>query len=300
MKKIIKIIVGALLAVCLTVLAKNSFSYRLPNENFGMQAVISRQKVEHLFIGSSLFRQGIDIFSAEEELGKDTYAVTYNGNQPVLMLKELEFMLRNGVEIENLYMDMYAYTAAADPWFSDTKILWDTDLKFKLELWQLMYLYGDAKAADFYEMFVQANNEYLLFYPLMYPLISHGFYKGGNARETEGAAKKELDNAPLLGTRAGIPQVQADAIEGIAALAKENDIRLVFLEIPKYYTMAEDKDYTGLREKITVLLESAGADYILAEELEFENSRPEYFQDLLHLSSDGRRVYTEELVQRLK
>ena len=38
---------------------------------------------------------------------------------------------------------------------------------------------------------------------------------------------------------------------------------------------------------------------ILSGELEFDNGDPEQFQDLIHLSGQGRREYTQKLCQSM-
>lgn len=297
MKKLIRnLIIGCVLTLGI-VLLKNSLTQYIKNPNFGMQAVIEQGSVENLFIGSSLFRQGLDILTIEEKLGKNSYIVTYNGNQPVLMEKELEYMLDQGVEIKTLYLDMYSYTAAADPWFSDTKILWDVNLPFKIEIWRLMQKYSNANFKDFYEMFVLANNEYLFNYPISYPLVSGGFYKGGNARDTEGSSKEALDKKPTVGHRNGILAIQADAYKKIEELCRENGIRLIFVEVPKYVKMAQDPDYQQLNEQVISVLEEIEAEYVLAGQLDFDSENAEYFQDLMHLSTAGRKKFTENLIQ---
>ena len=89
-----------------------------------MPALIKQEEVDHLFIGSSMFRQGLDIDALEENLDGSVYVLSYNGNQPVFMAKELEYLIDHGVKIKNLYIDFYAYTLTAVPWISDTKCFW--------------------------------------------------------------------------------------------------------------------------------------------------------------------------------
>ncbi len=81
-KLIRSIIIGLLVAVAI-ILLKNTFSYKFSEKSNGMQAAIQRKTIDHLFIGSSMFRQGIDIFEAEKGLDGTTFVLSYNGNQPV-------------------------------------------------------------------------------------------------------------------------------------------------------------------------------------------------------------------------
>ena len=179
MKRILLTIGGALLAAFLLVVLKNEYARLLPVSTYGMQAAIERRETENLFIGSSMFRQGLSIDVLEEELPGSSYILSYNGNQPALMAMELAYMLEEGLEVKNLYIDLYPYTAAADPWISDTKILLDTDLDFKIQAWRLMAENSGASFSDFFEFFVTANNEQLLTYPINNALVSSQFRNGG-------------------------------------------------------------------------------------------------------------------------
>ena len=118
MKKTMK---ACILAVCLVLaflMIKNEYARCLPSGAYGMQPLIKNGKTEHLFIGSSMFRQGLDIHVLEEQLGDSVYLLSYNGNQPILMAMELAYLLEQGVEIGHLYVDLYGYTAASAPWIS--------------------------------------------------------------------------------------------------------------------------------------------------------------------------------------
>jgi len=201
MKRIGKAAICVILAVVLLLGIKNEYARLLPASTYGMQAAIRQERIDHLFIGSSMFRQGLSIDVLEEELDGSTYILSYNGNQPAFMARELEYMLEEGLEIGHLYMDLYPYTAAAIPWISDTKILLDTDLSFKIEAWRLMAAHNDVKLSDFYELFVTANNEQLLTYPLHNRLVSSQFRNGGNLLKPEGRSKEYLDSLGMLGGR---------------------------------------------------------------------------------------------------
>ena len=115
MKRIGKWMAWICLAALLLIGLKNEYARLLPVSSYGMQAAIRKGKVSHLFIGSSMFRQGLSIDVLEEELEGNVYILSYNGNQPAFMAMELAYMLEEGLEIENLYVDLYPYTAAALP-----------------------------------------------------------------------------------------------------------------------------------------------------------------------------------------
>ena len=308
MKRILLTIGGALLAALLLVLLKNEYARLLPVSTYGMQAAIKEQKTENLFIGSSMFRQGLSIDVLEEELPGTSYILSYNGNQPALMAMELEYMLEEGLEIENLYIDLYPYTAAADPWISDTKILLDTDLGFKARAWSLMAETGDASFSDFFEFFVTANNEQLLTWPVNNALVSSQFRNGGTLLQQQGSTREELYALGTLGGRDGLNEAQAEGYRKIAELAEDHDLNLYFLETPKYERMYADPDYMELYELCLTQIQELRGEWdgsgsftlLCAEDLSFDSSDAGYFQDLIHLSAAGRTEYTRQLCAAVK
>ena len=303
MKRILTAIGSALLAAFLLIILKNEYARLLPVSTYGMQAAIAQEETENLFIGSSMFRQGLSIDVLEEELPGNSYILSYNGNQPALMAMELQYMLEEGLKIQNLYIDLYPYTAAADPWISDTKILLDTDLDFKLRAWRLMAESGETSFSDFFEFFVTANNEQLLTYPVNNRLVSSQFRNGGTLLSQEGSTKEELDALGTLGGREGLNEAQVQGYREIAALAEQYDLNLYFLETPKYERMYQDEDYRELYElclqEVRELERSWNGSgsfaVICAEELNFDTSKAANYQDLIHLSAEGRKEYTKLL-----
>ena len=308
MKRILLTIAGALLAALLLVLVKNEYARLLPVSTYGMQAAIAQGETENLFIGSSMFRQGLSIDVLEEGLPGSSYILSYNGNQPALMAMELEYMLEEGLEVKSLYIDLYPYTAAADPWLSDTKLLLDTDLDFKLRAWELMRRSSGASFSDFYEFFVTANNEQLLTYPVNNALVSSQFRNGGTLLEQAGKTREELYALGTLGSRDGLNEVQVEGYRRLAALAEEYGLNLYFLETPKYERMYADEDYLELYGLCLETVRGLEKEWngkgsfriICAEDLDFDSSDAGNFQDLIHLSAAGRTEYTRLLCGAVK
>ena len=207
MKKILTTVVTVILAVALVIALKNQYGSLFSGSTYGMPAAIAKGEIEHLFIGSSMFRQGLDIDVLEENLDGEVYILSYNGNQPVFMAKELEYLLDQGVKIHNLYIDFYAYTLTAVPWISDTKMFLDTDLGFKMGAWKTMAENNEVGLKDFYEMFVTANNEQILMYPVNNTLVSSQFRNGGSLMVPAGQSKEHLDTLDL-GVRDGLFESQ--------------------------------------------------------------------------------------------
>ena len=295
MKKYMKAIaVGLCIAICF-LSVKNFMAYKFPNSSNGMQAAIEQKNVSHLFMGSSLFRQGIDIYTAEDTLEGNSFVLAYNGNQPVQMLEELKMLLRNEVKIDNLYVDLYVYSSAIRPAISDTKLIWDLDFQGKCKIYQDMVTYSEAGMSEFVDFFISSNNEYMLMYPVFKFAMKKEFYKGGNIRETAGSTREILDNLSLPGIRDGINQVQGDALKEIVRICEEENIELYFVEVPKYDTLDQAEYYVRMRNELEYVV--AERTIIRASALSFDNRNPSYYQDLLHLSGEGRRTYTKLLLE---
>lgn len=297
----IRVLCGAILLSALLIIVKNEYGCLLSGDNYGMPEIIKEQKIDNLFIGSSMFRQGLDIHVLEKFLGESVYILSYNGNQPVFMAEELEYLLEHGVTIKNLYIDLYAYTAAARPWISDTKIFLDTDIRFKRNAWNLMKEHNEVKFQHFYEMFVTANNEQLLTYPINRRILSAQFYKGGSLLKPAGQEKEYLDTLDL-GLREGLDEVQIEGYRKMKRLADSYGICLVFLETPKYEKLYKDSRKGGYPELLKALETMASEEtipYLAADALAFDCTDGQNFQDLIHLSAKGRESYSRQLCETI-
>lgn len=298
MKRYIRAVVAGAMLALLFCLVKNFIGHKFPNSSYGMQAAIGMEEIDHLFIGSSLFRQGIDILTLEDNMEGNSYIMSYNGNQPVQILEELKMLLRNDVKIENAYVDLYVYSAALRPAISDTRLIWDLDLGGKVTLYKDMVTYSEAGFPEFFDFFIKSNNEYMVMYPVFYSALQREFYKGGNIRETLGSTSEILDTLGTPGDREGIDPVQKEALREIVTLCNEENINLYFVEVPKYRTLAEADYYIRLRSELEEVV--SDCKYVKAEEVVFDNENPVYYQDLFHLSAEGRRTYTKNLVNRME
>ena len=297
MKKILTTVAAVLVAVALMIVLKNQYGSIFAGSTYGMPAAVKKGEIDHLFIGSSMFRQGLDIDALEENLDGEVYILSYNGNQPIFMAKELEYLLEEGLKINNLYIDFYAYTLTAVPWISDTKMFLDTDLGFKMDAWKIMSENNEVGLKDFYEMFVTANNEQIFMYPINNAIVSSQFRNGGSLMAPAGQSKEHLDTLDL-GVRDGLFESQLAGYDRILELAEEYDINLLFIETPKYEKMLKDSRdgcYSDLLNEMIDWAKQADASYLLADTFAFDHADAANFQDLIHLSGQGRKTYCQML-----
>ena len=117
-----------------------------------------------------------------------------------------------------------------------------------------------------------------------------------------GQSKEHLDTLDL-GVRDGLLESQLAGYEKIMELCKEHDISLTFIETPKYEKLLNDTRegcYSQLLQEMVSWAENQGANYLLAEEVSFDHGDGGNFQDLIHLSGQGRKTYCAQMCEVLK
>lgn len=305
MKRVVCSIACGIGIACVFLLLKNQCAWRLlENANYGMPMLIEQKEIENLFLGSSTFRQGLDIMLIEEKLGKNSYILSYDGNQPAMEYLELKYLYEKGVKIKNLYVDFYVYTASDQFKISDKKIFMETDIGFKKEL-SMLLVREKQGLKSIVEMYISANNELLLTWPLSYPFINERFYKGGSLAEQAGVAKSVLDSLKVP-EGSELNYLQMEYLMKLVELARENDTSVVFLEIPKYGSVMEDEGYLRLSQKMKDMLNKEDVYCIMiengesrdsSEEIDFPIYKSKNYADLIHLSSEGKKSFTETLVE---
>lgn len=299
MKFLMKVLfAGAAVCVCIAS-AKFLFSHKLPNSNRGIYGAREMRNIGSLFVGSSMFRKGINMEIVEKFLGENSYVLAYNGNKPSGILVELEALLSGGVKIENLYVDMYVFSLFSSSSFVDSRLLWDLPPRESLKLFNSIIGRRPDKLAFAYSYFVSSNMRYLFTYPISNALITPRYRKGAttSASTAAGMDQKEadaldldyLENAPENPD----PQ-QVEAIRDIIRLAADKNINLVFVDTIKYARVYRSRKYADMISKYENLLKSAGADFIRLEDGVFEGDCRN-FSDGIHLSGKGQRKFTEKL-----
>lgn len=297
MKKKILIITSAILLSLVIVLLKNNFSQRLPGKEYGTQPLVKEKYVDGLYVGSSMFKLGID----PNEIGDNDYVLSYNGNEPTNIKEELSYLINNDVKINNLYIDMYAWTVAREPWIDDLSVLWDVDLQ------TINNLYKDLQDTNpnlsyKYEFYVSGNNDLLLSYPISINAMNNYFLKGGKNYYSSGSTKEYLDSLDLptfTNNEVKIEDEQIEAIKQINNMCIKHNINLIFVETPKYEKEQNWDAYKYIMSEYAKLLDTLNIKYILASDIDFNITDPGNYVDLIHMSSVGSKDYTNKLVKFL-
>lgn len=312
MKKILSITLCAiLLSMAFVVVRLKLTPVLMRNANHGMNSLKMIENVDNLFIGSSMFRQGIDAqaLSTEEE---DAFLLSYNGNQPFLIYYEIKELLDNGVNIGTLYVDMYAYSLTSNTSLSDVRLLQENNLDFTYTVYKTMNKNKNANLLDLYEMVVKSNNEMFLSWPISYPLINSRYVRGSNNTKNAGATEEALKQLPLNFGESTPKEVQLESLDKLIALCKENNVNIVFLETPKYSYLYEGESYRKIMIEYVDFLDKYNVKQVISQETSshcgilenknhiiysFDSNNPAFFTDLIHMSSDGRETFSVVLKQ---
>lgn len=309
MKRTVINIIIALLIVAVYVMAKPTISKKgMVSANFGIERLVNKGKIKHLFIGSSMFRQGMQVDDVKQD---DIYVLAYNGNQPFTIYKILDYLLKKNVEIENLYCDMYVYAMMQEPVLRDERIFLDTDLSFQLDLLDEVRSYGEGELGSYYDGFVTSNNEILATWPIGFKIINSRYDRGASVPSNKkGKASDELLAEKLELTSMDFNERQVLYISKIINLASKKGINLSFIETPKYKKVTESTTYPILMDKYVrllkdqkIIMDDRTYQKISPNEdiktYNFDDDNAAYFSDILHLSGFGRGVFSKDLHEML-
>ena len=297
MKRIIITVFISIICCLLIIVVKDEYqNILLKDANYGKQSLIKKNSIDNLFIGSSLFRQGIDLNYLNN---KNSYVLSYNGMQPIIENYLLNNLIENNLEIKNLYIDLYPYILTDEPSISDGKFFLELNIKEKWEIYKLIN--NSFNFQDFWNIFVSENNELLLSWPIYYNLVNNTYNNGSLIDNKNGKTEEEINQINVLDVEPIVKQVQVDSIIELIRLCKENNINLVFIETPKYKNVIANENYNILLQKFIKILDDNDAKYLLQSDIndKIKNDSENFF-DLLHLSSKGKETFTKSLNEYIK
>ena len=304
MKQYGKLLTTALVAAALiigVICLKNYCSCRLPNEDMGVRSVVARGHIDTLFVGSSAYRKGINMYRVSEELPGESFMLTYNGNQPFNVAIELKEIIGSGADVDLIVADFNPSMVDRGADLSDKRLLWDISMEGKRKLWSELKNREGADLFTWFDYWVSSNMDYMATYPIAKPMISKRYYLGGSADTEESAGKTAEELASLeIVENPGINDLQRSSIDEIIKLCSENDIKLIFLECPRYVLMADNENYRAKSDELAAYIEEKGIEVLRDVNLGFDNTNPGYYADLTHMSGEGSKVLTDIIIGKLK
>ncbi len=301
MKKIILTLTIALLIIASLVICKNAFSCYIPIGNRGIGNAISSGDLDILFVGSSTFRSNLDIKTLDEKYNGRDYIIAYGGNQLAAIPVEYDEITSRSPYSSNLMVfELDPLMLCEDVKLSDSRIIFDLSWKGKLALWNKLAQSEDTGFSVFYEYFVTSGFDDIVTYPLTERFYATRYEKGAKNEETPSSGKEFLESEEFDISDYSINPIQEQSALELISKCRASGQRFIFLESPHYYRLADDPVYKKYMEYFTDMLDEQGVDYILADELEFDNKNPDFFEDMGHMSQKGRSEFTKELVKRLQ
>lgn len=307
-----KLIILVMFILIIILYVKNQFSsLLLLHSSYGMPALIQQNAIDNLFVGSSMFRQGIDIQTLEScSPDSSYYILAYNGNQPATEHFQLNHLVEHDVKIKTLYIDMYVYSAFTEPKISDEKLFLELNLREKWELYNIIShpTFTDT-ISSFFELFIQSNNELLSLWPLNYFLLNKQFHNGGSMLTPVPASTEKLNSYSIPEITPHMNPEQQIYLVKLISLAKDNHIEIIFIETPKYESVANSASYLNAMKSYITFLDQQNVPYLISQNTlnritppsispfsyPFDHDNAEYFSDTLHLSYEGRIAFTSRL-----
>ena len=301
MKKVLITLAAALLVIVSAVAFKNAYSCEMPIKNRGIRDAIHSGDLDVLFIGSSTFRSNIDMPTMDEAFDGKVYDISYGGNQLVATAVQYdEIRSRSDNSYGLIVFELGPLMLTEDVALSDSRVIWDLTWRGKNALWRSMYEAGNTDLSMFYEYYVTSGMDDLITFPVTEPFYATRYYKGAKTDESISPGKDRLESEKFDISDKVLVKAQADAVNDIIEECRRDGQDFIFVESPCYYRLQEDPVYQKYREEFLKILDDSKADYILASDVDFDTHDPDFFEDMNHMSGEGRRVYTSELVDLLK
>ena len=298
MKKVIITVAAAFIIIAAAVAFKNVYSCEMPIRNRGIHDAIEQGDLSILFIGSSTFRANIDMPSMDEAFEGRVYDISYGGNQLVATAIQYdEIRRRSDNDYGIIVFELGPMMLTQEVALSDSRVIWDLTWEGKRALWQSMYTAGNTDFPMMYEYFVTSGMDDLITFPVTEPFYSTRYYKGAKTDETGSPGKDVLEGEEFDISDKTLIKAQADAVKDMIDKCRRDGQEFVFLESPCYHRLQEDPAFIKYREEYIRILDENDAPYILATDVEFDSSDPDLFEDMNHMSAEGRRVYTKELIK---
>lgn len=300
MKKIVITLIASLAVIVLAILLKNEYSCKIPIHNRGIEDAISQGPLDVLFIGSSTFRSNIDMPSMDDAYDGKVYTIAYGGNQLVASDIQYDELKSRTDDMSNLIvMDLDPLMLTEEVKLSDSRVIWDLSFDGKKRLYSKMAEAGNTDLSVMFEYFVSSGMDDLITYPVTERIYATRYYKGAKTDETPSSGLEYLENEKYDISDAALVEAQIDALIDLIEKSRNDSQKMVFLECPKYHRLQSDSTYLEMKNHMIDILDSNGADYITAEDIDFDNSNPDYYEDMSHMSAEGRRVYTAKLIEYL-
>ncbi|MCR5107708.1 MAG: hypothetical protein K6B28_06055 [Lachnospiraceae bacterium] len=300
MKKIVKTLLIAFLVIMAAVIFKNLYSSKIPIGNRGIKAAVDAGDLKVLLIGSSTFRSNVDMPMMDDAFDGKVFDISYGGNQCVAVdIQYDEIRKRSDNTYDLMLFELGPLMLTEEVMLSDSRIIWDMSWDGKKRLWSKMYESGNTDLPMMYEYFVTSGFDDLITYPVTEPIYATRYYKGAKTDETVSPGREYLENEEFDISDLEESDAQTAAVKELIDKCIKDGQDFIFIETPPYYRLYNDPVYQKYLSVFIDLLEERNVKYILASDVDFDNTDPENYEDMNHMSYKGRTLYTKELIKML-
>lgn len=300
MKRTIATLLIAIGIIVTIIFLKNTYSCEIPIGSRGIKAAIDSGDLDVLFIGSSSFRSNIDMEIMDEEYPGKAFIIAYGGNQIVSSQIEYEEICnRSDHTYEQIIFELDPLMLTEDVDLSDSRIIWDLSWSGKQKLWSKLQESENTDLSTMYEYFVTSGMDDLITYPITNRIYKERYYKGAKTGEILSPGKEYLENEPFDLSNRTMNDSQEKALRELIQECKDNNQEIIFLETPHYHRLFDEPVYQEYRETFCQILRENEIPFILSGMVEFDQHNPDYFEDMGHMSTIGRKEYTENLIKVL-
>jgi hypothetical protein len=276
---------------------------RLAPSNIGLGGVVSRPKLDLLFIGSSHTRKSIDMKVVERITGiNNSFQVSYDGADLTVMSQIIDYLSTEPDHCpQYLVVEAYSAFLAREPILQDPRYFSDAPPPLKMAIIRsyLSEQRGLSSVLDIFALVVNRGNDEILSYPIYAQALKLGSYKGGRANfyfpgtSREAFTKLKAD----LKTDTANP-AQLRALGHILEVTRDHNIQLIFVDPPLPEPVSTDAGIQKLKSDFINILSARHVSYIDGDR-GFAIDDPTLFSDL-HLSSRGRDEFTPRISEKLR
>ncbi len=301
MKKVILTLTTALLIISGITVFKNLCSCDIPISNRGIKNAVDMDDTEILFLGSSAFRSDLDMGLIDDAYDGKGYDISYGGNQLVactIQYDEIKKRSSHGYGLMVFELNPMMLTQQVS--LSDSRVIWDLSWEGKKALYKSMYEAGSMTPSSTYEYFVTSGIDDLFTYPVTEPFYATRYYKGAKTEATASPGREVLETGNFDISDEVMVEAQADAVRRLIEKCERDGQAYIFIEPPRYHRLQEDPVFIRCRDEFGSILDEYDAPRILASDMAFDASDPALFEDMNHMSDEGRKKYTQELISLLK
>ncbi len=304
MRYVLKVTAASFLILATLTVTKFFNSHRFAPRQSGLQGLAANGPVDVLFIGSSHTRQSYDLRRFERQTGFKAFVLAYNGLDYVAMVPMLQQILQDPkLKPRVCVVEAYSANFARAHEEQDSRLFFDADPQLKKVLLrkyfqqplQLQHL------QDAFVLVVNRNNDSLLMYPLSRALLAnlsyHGAYENKNLPGLSPEAFRRLEFP--LSVDAAVSPDQREALRTIAQMGRASGVEMVFIESPLPAPVAALVQIRNLKSQLKKAIEMEELGYFDGD-TEFPVAQPALFADNNHLSTEGRALFTDHVVEWLR